>query len=84
MCFTRVVASVGLSAWPTRRTGRRYLLATALVGATAIVVGHAVEGLHATEWVGVLFLLVGGLTEHFRVGTQLARGRVAAASPSTP
>jgi hypothetical protein len=79
-----VVASVGLSAWRTRRTGRRWPLVTALVGATAIVVGHAVEGLHALEWMGVLILLVGGLTEHFRLRSQQARARAAVAVPSTP
>lgn len=79
-----VVASVGLSAWRTRRTGRRWPLVTALAGAGAIVLGHAVEGLHALEWVGVSILLVGGLTEHFRLRAVRARAGAAVDAPVTP
>jgi hypothetical protein len=46
----------------------------ASLGAALIVTGHMAGDLHAIEWTGVLVLLVGGWSEHFR----LARSQRAA------
>ena len=75
-----VTASVGLSAWRTHRTGRRWPLGFALVGAAAIIAGHLSPTLHLLEWLGVSILLVGGLTEHFRL--RMARGARPGAAPA--
>lgn len=62
-----ISASVGVSAWRSWRTGRSWPIAVALTGSALVVTGHLVGHLHAVEWAGVLVLLVGGLTEHFRL-----------------
>jgi hypothetical protein len=60
-------ASIGLSAWRSWRTRRIWPIAMALSGSALVVTGHVFEGLHAVEWSGVLVLLLGGLSEHFRL-----------------
>lgn len=60
-------ASLGLSAWRTWRTRRAWPISVAIVGVGLVLVGHLGDDLHTLEWVGVLVLLVGGLTEHFRL-----------------
>jgi hypothetical protein len=66
-----------VSAWRTVRTGRRWPLSVAVVGATAVAIGHAVPSAHLLEWVGVAILLAGGLTEHFRLRRQVRLAAVA-------
>jgi hypothetical protein len=64
---TAVLVSVIVSGVRTWRSKRVWPLALALSGAALIVVGHLAEALHALEWAGVLVLMVGGLSEHFRL-----------------
>lgn len=59
-------ASIGVSAWRSWRTRRAWPLVIAATGSALVIIGHAGD-LHAVEWAGVLLLLVGGLTEHFRL-----------------
>jgi hypothetical protein len=73
-----LAGSLGVSAWRTVRTGRRWPLSVAVVGATAVVIGHAVPSAHLLEWVGVAILLAGGLTEHFRLRRQVRLAAVTA------
>ncbi|MBP8808912.1 MAG: hypothetical protein KBG48_15080 [Kofleriaceae bacterium] len=72
-----LAGSLGVSAWRTVRTGRRWPLSVAVVGATAVAIGHAVPSAHLLEWVGVAILLAGGLTEHFRLRRQVRLAAVA-------
>jgi hypothetical protein len=65
--------SVGVSAWRSWRTGRAWPLLLAVGGSALVAVGHLLGDLHVLEWAGVLVLLAGGLSEHFR-----SRGRAAA------
>jgi hypothetical protein len=62
-----ISTSIGLSAWRSWRTRRLWPLAIALTGSALVVTGHAAGDLHVVEWAGVLVLLAGGLTEHFRL-----------------
>jgi hypothetical protein len=62
-----ISASILLSGWRTFRSRRVWPLAVAVTGATLIVAGHLDANLHTLEWMGVAFLLVGGLVEHFRL-----------------
>lgn len=64
----------GLRSW---RSKRWWPVALALSGASLIVAGHALPALHALEWVGVLVILLGGLTEHFRLRAHAASAAVA-------
>lgn len=64
-----ISASIGVSAWRTRRV---WPIAIALTGSALVATGHLAGDLHAVEWAGVLLLLVGGLTEHFRLRRQQA------------
>jgi hypothetical protein len=61
-----VSLSVALSAWRSWRSRRLWPVSVALGGAGLIALGHAVSALHELESLGVVVLLVGGLTEHFR------------------
>ena len=65
-------ASIGVSAWRSWRTRRVWPIAIALAGSALVATGHFVGDLHAVEWAGVLLVLVGGLTEHFRLRRQQA------------
>lgn len=62
-----IVGSLAVSAWRSWRTRRSWPIATAVLGSVLLAVGHAAGELHAVEWAGVLVLLAGGLTEHFRL-----------------
>ncbi|MBM4269948.1 MAG: hypothetical protein FJ144_25650 [Deltaproteobacteria bacterium] len=59
-----VCASIGVSAWRSWTTRRRWPIATAITGALLVAIGHFSHDLHSVEWAGVLVLLAGGLTEH--------------------
>jgi hypothetical protein len=62
-----ISASLGVSVWRSWRTRRAWPIVVAATGAALVILGHLTEELHALEWAGVLVLLVGGLTEHFRL-----------------
>lgn len=70
-----ISASLAVSAWRSFRTGRAWPVVFALAGSALVAVGHMYGDLHAAEWAGVLVLLAGGLSEHFRLR---ARTRLAA------
>lgn len=58
-----VLISLGLSgrrSWIERRI---WPIAISFVGCTLLVLGHALDEVHALEWAGVVVLLVGGLAE---------------------
>jgi hypothetical protein len=65
-------ASIGVRAWRSWRTRRRWPIAIALTGSALVATGHFAGDLHFVEWAGVLVLLVGGLSEHFRLRRQQA------------
>lgn len=67
-----ISASIGVSAWRSWRTRRVWPIAIALTGSALVATGHVAGDLHVVEWAGVLVLLVGGLTEHFRLRRQRA------------
>jgi hypothetical protein len=67
-----ISASIGVSAWRSWRTRRVWPIAIALTGSALVATGHFAGDLHFIEWAGVLLLLVGGLTEHFRLRRQQA------------
>lgn len=67
-----ISASIGLSAWRSWRTRRAWPIGIALTGSALVATGHFAGDLHAIEWTGVLLLLAGGLTEHFRLRRQQA------------
>jgi hypothetical protein len=73
---TAVLVSVVVSGLRSWRSKRGWPIAFALSGAALIVVGHLVEALHELEWAGVLVLMVGGLSEHFRLRTGAAHSAV--------
>jgi hypothetical protein len=62
-----LTVSVGVSAWRSWRTGRAWPLLLALGGSALVAGGHLLGELHVLEWAGVLVLLIGGLSEHFRL-----------------
>jgi hypothetical protein len=62
-----ISASIGVSAWRSWRTWRIWPIAVALTGSALVATGHLAEDLHMLEWAGILTLLTGGLTEHFRL-----------------
>ena len=64
--------SIGVSAWRSWRTRRVWPIVTAVTGSTLVATGHFAGDLQAIEWLGVLVLLVGGLTEHFRLRRRAA------------
>lgn len=74
-----ISASIGVSAWRSWRTRRVWPIAIALTGSALVATGHFARGLHVVEWAGVLLLLVGGLTEHFRLRRMQASIATAAA-----
>lgn len=65
-------ASIGVSAWRSWRTRRVWPIAIAITGSALVAAGHLGGDLHSVEWAGVLVLLIGGLTEHFRLRRQRA------------
>jgi hypothetical protein len=65
-----VAVSVGVSAWRSWQTKRRWPVGIALTGAALVLAGHLGGELHLLEWAGVFTLLVGGLSEHLRLRTQ--------------
>jgi hypothetical protein len=65
--------SVGVSAWRSWRTGRAWPLLLAIGGSAFVAGGHLLGELHVLEWAGVLVLLIGGLSEHFRLRGRAAR-----------
>jgi hypothetical protein len=67
-----LIVSVGVSAWRSWRTGRAWPLLVATCGSTLVAAGHLLGDIHAVEWAGVLVLLIGGLSEHFRLRRQAA------------
>lgn len=72
-----ITASIAVSSWRSWRTRRVWPIAIALTGSALVATGHFAD-IHAMEWAGVLALLVGGLTEHFRL--RGARTRLAPAA----
>jgi hypothetical protein len=60
-------ASISVSAWRSWRTRRGWPIGVALVGSALVATGHFAGDLQGVEWAGVIVLLVGGLTEHFRL-----------------
>jgi len=72
LLVTALAASLGVSAWRSIRTRRVWPVAVALTGSSLLAVGHLVGDLHAVEWVGVCVLLVGAITEHFRLRRRAA------------
>lgn len=83
LLFAAVGVSLVVSAWRTWRRRRAWPLGVAMVGAAAVLAGHALgHGIGASlEWIGVLIMLVGGLAEHFtRVRPAL---RVVGAMPAS-
>jgi len=62
-----ISASVAVSAWRSWRSRRSWPLAIALTGSTLVLIGHFAGDLHAVEWAGVVVLLLGGLSEQFRL-----------------
>jgi hypothetical protein len=62
-----IAASLTVSGWRSWRMRRAWPVAVAAVGAGLVVTGHLAGELHFVEWAGVLVLLAGGLTEHFRL-----------------
>jgi hypothetical protein len=67
LLITAIGTSVGVSIWRSWRTSRAWPVATALVGSALVASGHLAGDLHVVEWAGVLVLLGGGLTEHYRL-----------------
>lgn len=61
-----------MSAWRSWRTRRVWPIAIAVTGSALVATGQFAGDLHFVEWAGVLLLLVGGLTEHFRLRRQQA------------
>jgi hypothetical protein len=62
-----IAVSVVLSAWRSLRSRRVWPFGVALSGATLIGAGHLAGEIAALEWLGMLVLLAGGLSEHFRL-----------------
>jgi hypothetical protein len=73
-----ITTSVALSAWRSWRTRRAWPIGVALAGSTLVLCGHMFGEVAWLEWAGVLTLLVGGLTEHFRLRRLAAGARAAA------
>jgi len=67
LLIVAITSSVGLSAWRSWRTGRRWPLGVALTGSALVASGHILRDLHVVEWAGVLVLFAGGLTEQLRL-----------------
>lgn len=74
-----ITASIGVSGWRSWRTGRAWPIAVALTGSALVAAGHLAGDLHVVEWAGVLILLTGGVSEHFRLRQRQARLDPAAA-----
>jgi len=75
-----ICVSVGISAWRSWRTRRVWPVAMALCGSMLVAMGHLAHELHALEWAGIVVLVAGGLTEHFRLRrSRIALGAVGAA-----
>jgi hypothetical protein len=66
LLMVAIVGSIAVSAWRSWRSRRVWPVAIALTGSTLVVAGHVAE-VHAVEWAGVLALLIGGLSEQFRL-----------------
>ena len=64
--------SIGVSTWRSLRTRRIWPMGIALTGSALVATGHFAGDLHVVEWAGVLLLLVGGLSEHFRLRSRQA------------
>lgn len=62
-----LTVSVGVSAWRSWRTGRAWPLLVAVGGSALVAGGHLLGEFQVLEWAGVLVLLTGGLSEHFRL-----------------
>jgi hypothetical protein len=62
-----LTVSVGVSAWLSWRTGRAWPLLVAGGGSALVAGGHPSGEFQVLEWAGVLALLTGGLSEHFRL-----------------
>lgn len=62
-----ISASIAVSAWRSWHTRRLWPIAVALTGSALLAAGHLARDLHVVEWAGVLVLLLGGVTEHFRL-----------------
>jgi hypothetical protein len=71
-----LVVSVAVSAWRSWRTGRAWPVLVAMCGSALVAGGHLLGDLHALEWGGVLVLLAGGLSEHFRLRRLVASQRL--------
>lgn len=72
-----ITTSVLVSAWRSHRTRRAWPIAVALTGSALVLCGHLLGELAWLEWAGVLVLLAGGLTEHFRLRRLAAAKRTA-------
>lgn len=68
-----ILSSISLSAWRSWRSKRVWPIAIALFGSSLVLFGHIGGELHFLEWTGVVVLLVGGLSEHFRLRRMAAR-----------
>jgi len=67
-----IAVSVVLSAWRSLRSRRVWPLGVARSWATLIGAGHLAGEDAALEWLGMLALLAGGLSEHFRLRPRAA------------
>lgn len=66
LLLVAVTTSIAISSWRSWRTRRAWPVVVACIGATLVLVGHAVD-VHIAEWGGVLVLVIGGVTEHLRL-----------------
>jgi hypothetical protein len=69
LLLVAVTASLAISSWRSWRTRRAWPVVVAGTGAMLVLVGHLVD-VHAIEWTGVFVLVVGGVTEHLRLGSR--------------
>lgn len=67
-----LVLSMSVSGWRSWRTGRAWPLLIAAAGSALVSGGHLFGEHQAIEWAGVLVLLAGGSSEHFRLRRRAA------------
>jgi hypothetical protein len=62
-----IALSVAVSAWRSVRTRRIWPVLIAMFGSALVSLGHFAGKQPALEWAGVLVLMIGGVTEHYRL-----------------